>query len=199
MTAVEAQFPAITDTGSSWLDSATNTFEDLAGRWDTQSCGGGLHWQIAARGGSSAADYKNAISQAVLFQLAARLARYTGNQTYASWASKTWDWTASVGLIAPGSIVYDGTSTSDNCSEITKLQWTYDSGAFLYGSAVMHNIVRLWQCMFAKWQLLIPPSRAIAISNGRTGHKVSSLPCLVISFPVVMKQAPSRQASHLMS
>lgn len=53
--------------------------------------------------------YKNAISNGAFFQVSARLARFTGNQTYVDWAHKTWNWSQAIGLISPTYDVYDGT------------------------------------------------------------------------------------------
>lgn len=140
MTAAEAHFPEISSSPP-WLDFARNVFDAQAARWDDSSCGGGLRWQIFAF--NRGYDYKNAISQATFFQLSARLAKYTGNQTYVEWAEKVWDWSKSAGLVATDYKVFDGTVTISNCSEISKLQWTYTAGAFLYGSAVMYNEVSI--------------------------------------------------------
>lgn len=83
--------------------------------------------------------YKNSISNGAFFQLSARLARFTGNQTYLDWANKIWDWVESVGLISPTYDVYDGTDETINCSAVDHHQWTYNVGVFLYGSAALAN------------------------------------------------------------
>lgn len=138
MRAAELQFPhPSTSTSPSWLDLAVNAFNDQVSRWDTSTCGGGLRWQIFNF--NQGYDYKNAISTGAFFQLAARLARYTGNQTYADWATKSYDWTSSIGFIDHDYRVFDGALVKGNCSEIDHLQWTYAAGAFMYGSAVMTN------------------------------------------------------------
>lgn len=139
MTAAEQQFPSPAD-NMSWVDLAKNVFDLQVSRWDTATCGGGLRWQIFTF--NDGYDYKNAISSGTFFQLAARLARYTGNQTYADWATKSYEWTTSVGLIDSNFKVFDGTQVEENCSTITKLEWTYTAATFVYGSAVMYNIVR---------------------------------------------------------
>lgn len=139
MTAAEQQLPN-PPSSPSWLRLAQNVFDLQAARWDTSSCGGGLRWQIFTF--NSGYDYKNAISAGTFFQLAARLARFTGNQTYADWAEKSYEWTSSVGLIDSDFKVYDGALTTNNCSQPSHLQWTYNAATFLYGSAVMYNLVR---------------------------------------------------------
>ncbi|EOD52835.1 putative glycoside hydrolase family 76 protein [Neofusicoccum parvum UCRNP2] len=92
MTAAERDFPT-TGNQTAWIDLARNVFDTQAARWDTGSCGGGLRWQIFTF--NAGYNYKNSISQAMFFQLAARLAHFTGNQTYVDWASRAYDWTSS--------------------------------------------------------------------------------------------------------
>jgi mannan endo-1,6-alpha-mannosidase len=110
-------------------------------RWDTTTCGGGLRWQIYTF--NTGYTYKNSVANGCFFNIASRLARYTGNQTYADWAEKIWDWETSVGLIDDGYNVYDGSSDLTNCSTVDKLQWTYNTGLYMFGSAMMYNYVRV--------------------------------------------------------
>ncbi|EAA35418.3 glycosyl hydrolase family 76 protein [Neurospora crassa OR74A] len=137
MSAAESKFQDPPSDKPQWLALAQAVFNTQAARWDTQKCGGGLRWQIFAW--NQGYDYKNSISQACFFNIAARLARYTGNQSYADWADKTWDWMISSKFMDTQTYyIYDGAHTS-NCSEITPYQWTYNSGAFLLGAAAMYN------------------------------------------------------------
>ncbi|GME22881.1 Glycoside hydrolase family 76 [Neofusicoccum parvum] len=137
MTAAERDFPT-TGNQTAWIDLARNVFDTQAARWDTGSCGGGLRWQIFTF--NAGYNYKNSISQAMFFQLAARLAHFTGNQTYVDWASRAYDWTSSVGLISENFMVYDGTSVTQNCTEFSRIQWSYNAAAFVYGSAILANV-----------------------------------------------------------
>lgn len=74
--------------------------------------------------------------------MGARLARYTGNTTYADWAEKTWDWVESVGFIDPENYnIYDGAHVQDNCTDINKAQFSYNNGVFIQGAAMMYNYV----------------------------------------------------------
>lgn len=72
----------------------------------------------------------------------------TGNETYAEWTEKAWDWMAGVGLISahdqgPGYGVYDGTYVETNCSQIASwVQWTYSAGMLLNAAAVMWNVTQ---------------------------------------------------------
>ncbi|KAF2089545.1 glycoside hydrolase family 76 protein [Saccharata proteae CBS 121410] len=137
MTAAEQNFPAA-DTGNpSWLDMAVRVFESQIARWDTSTCGGGLRWQIYPE--NNGYNYKNSVSNGGLFQLAARLFRYTGNSTYSDWANRIWDWSTSVDFVDSTYNVYDGASDQDGCDPVDKLQWTYNLGLYLYGTANMWN------------------------------------------------------------
>ena len=73
--------------------------------------------------------------------MGARLARYTNNDTYAQLAETAWDWTQSVGLIAPTWEVYDGAHIDQNCSDINKLQFSYNAAVYALGAANMYNYV----------------------------------------------------------
>lgn len=128
------------DDDPSWLSLAQAVFNEQAERWDTSTCGGGLRWQIYQF--NSGYNYKNAISNGGFFQLAARLARYTGNSTYVDWAEKMWDWyTGTVLYDATDFRVYDGTSTTNNCSNADHTQWSYSYGTFIAGLAYLYNHV----------------------------------------------------------
>ncbi|KAJ9642852.1 hydrolase 76 protein [Coniosporium tulheliwenetii] len=121
-----------------WLALAQAVFNSQAPRWDTSTCGGGLKWQIFAF--NNGYNYKNAISTGTFFQLAARLYQYTGNQTYADWATTAYEWATDVGLINAEYHVFDGTDDTTNCTEINHIQWSANAGLFIYGSAVMYNM-----------------------------------------------------------
>ena len=140
MSALETQFPDIETAPASYLEVAVNSFNNIVGRWDTTSCGGGLKWQIYEKN-AYGYNYKNSISNGCTFALGARLARYTGNQTYADWAEKIYDWTKSVGLISDKYEVFDGADDKTNCAKVAdKTQWSYNNAMFLHGSAFMYDI-----------------------------------------------------------
>ncbi|KAJ5110540.1 Six-hairpin glycosidase [Penicillium argentinense] len=138
MSAAERNFPNPPKDQPGWLEMAQATFNTQAPRWDTSSCGGGLRWQIFTW--NNGYNYKNTISTGGFFNLAARLARYTGNQTYADWAEKAWDWTYSVGFMTPEYHFWDGASDLNNCTEMNKIEWTYNAGVYLLGAANMYNL-----------------------------------------------------------
>lgn len=137
MAAAEHNFPS-PPSSPPWISLATNVFKDITSRWNTTQCGGGLKWQFYPE--NKGFDYKSTITNAAYFQLAARLARYTGEATYATWAEKTWDWMTAVGLIGPNYNVYDGTDDMQDCSSVNQMQWSYNTAALLYGSAAMANV-----------------------------------------------------------
>lgn len=83
MSAAEKNYPAPSGEYS-WIQLTENLWNTQVYRWDTSSCGGGLRWQIFPS--NKGYDYKNSISNGAFFQLSARLARFTGNQTYLDWA-----------------------------------------------------------------------------------------------------------------
>lgn len=140
MSALETQFPDIETAPASYLEVAVNSFNNIVGRWDTTSCGGGLKWQIYEKN-AYGYNYKNSISNGCTFALGARLARYTGNQTYADWAEKIYDWTKSVGLISDTYEVFDGADDKTNCVKVAdQTQWSYNNAMFLHGSAFMYDI-----------------------------------------------------------
>jgi len=136
MSAAEQDFPAPENT--TWFALADAVFNEQVVRWDTASCGGGLRWQIFTF--NAGYNYKNSISNGDLFQLAARLARYTGNTTYSDWAAKVYDWTTSIGFIDDEYNVFDGADTTQNCSAVSKLQFSYVAGTYINGAAYMYNI-----------------------------------------------------------
>jgi mannan endo-1,6-alpha-mannosidase len=142
MSALEYQFPDAKDAPADYLEVAVNSFNNIVGRWDMTSCGGGLKWQIYPEN-AYGFNYKNSISNGAAFALGARLARYTGNQTYADWAVKIFDWTKKVGLISDQYEVFDGSDDKSNCATVAdKTQWTYNNAMFLHGSAFMYDYMK---------------------------------------------------------
>jgi len=140
MSAAENRFPDPPKDKPQWLALVQAVFNQYVQRWDTATCNGGLRWQIFTF--NNGYNYKNSISNGCFFNLAARLARFTGNQTYSDWATKIWTWEQAVGLVTPEFGIYDGASVTatDNCTTLDMLQWTYNAGIFLHGAAVMYNV-----------------------------------------------------------
>ncbi|KAK9483089.1 glycoside hydrolase [Lipomyces starkeyi] len=146
MAAAERNFTNPSSDQPQWLELSETVFWSMASRWDTSTCNGGLRWQIFQF--NKGYDYKNTISNAGLFLLAARLARYTGNTTYVDWAQRTWDWVEEVGFLNTDFYYfYDGASATENCTDISKYQWSYNAASFLAGSAYLYNLTLsdLWK------------------------------------------------------
>lgn len=139
MQAAERGFENPPSSQPQWLELAQGVFNSQAARWDNQNCNGGLRWQIFTF--NNGFNYKNTISNGCMFHIAARLARYTGNSSYADWAEKTYKWTESVGLISPDYKFYDGANVEGNCTSVDHIQWTYNAGIYLAGAAYMYNYV----------------------------------------------------------
>jgi mannan endo-1,6-alpha-mannosidase len=140
MTAAELNFQNPPTSSPQWVALAQAVFNTQAARWDPTSCGGGLKWQIFTF--NNGYNYKNSISTGCLFNLGSRLARYTGNGTYAAWAEKAWNWVTAIGLIDDQYNIYDGSDDTLNCSQINRVQYSYNSGIYLLGAANMYNYVR---------------------------------------------------------
>lgn len=138
LSAAEYNFPNPPASSPQWLALAQNVFNSQAARWNTAQCGGGLRWQIFVWNNGYL--YKNSISQACFFNMASRLALYTGNHTYAVWADRIWEWMVDVKFLHEDSYyIYDGAAVQTNCTEVVPYQWTYNAGAFLHGAAAMYN------------------------------------------------------------
>jgi len=141
LSAAEQNFPNPPEGSPQWLALAQAVFNTQVARWDTTSCGGGLKWQIFTF--NTGYNYKNGISNGCFMNMAARLAIYTGNASYAEWADKMWDWVTEIGLVGPNYEVYDGADDNLNCTQLDHIQWTYNAGTFLLAAANMYNFVSL--------------------------------------------------------
>jgi len=139
MDAAELKYPDPPATDPSWLALAQAVFNQQASRWNQKTCGGGLNWQIYTF--NSGYNYKNTISNMGFFQLGARLARYTGNDTYAEWATKVWDWFEASPILNVNNTwqINDGTDENNGCVDADGNQWTYNYGTTLMGAAYMYN------------------------------------------------------------
>jgi mannan endo-1,6-alpha-mannosidase len=137
MSAAEAQIA--NGNATQWLALADTVFNVLVQRWDNATCSGGLRWQVYSF--AIGFDYKNSASNGNFFQLASRLARFTGNTTYSNWANTAYSWTKKTELIDSKWNVYDGAQiVNNNCTEVNKVQFSYAAGSILSGVAHMYNI-----------------------------------------------------------
>jgi mannan endo-1,6-alpha-mannosidase len=138
MSAAEYNFSNPTDKEPQWLALAQAVFNEQADRWDMANCGGGLRWQVFQY--NQGYSYKNSISNGAFFNIAARLARYTGNSTYGDWAEKVWQFQLASGFMNSSTLaIYDG-GTVPTCKPINQIQWTYNNALFMGGCAFMYNL-----------------------------------------------------------
>lgn len=115
-----------------------NVFNDMAARWDTKTCQGGLRWQIFPT--NNGYDVKLCSSNTRFFDLSARLARYTGNKTYIDWADKTWDWMESINLLNNSTYtIFEGAHVQDDCKKPVKSEISADNAHFALGAAFLYN------------------------------------------------------------
>ncbi|KAL2815860.1 glycosyl hydrolase family 76-domain-containing protein [Aspergillus cavernicola] len=138
ITASETGFPEVSGKPT-WTSLARAVATMQINRWNTEQCDGGITWQIHPW--QAGYTLRNSISNGGLFLLSARLGRFTTNQTYFEWAEQIWDWSADTPLIQAEKNWYvaDSTSGDNNCIDSGDMQWSYNYGVYLAGSAVMYN------------------------------------------------------------
>ena len=140
MTAAELNFPNPPQKQPQWIELAQAVFAEQQERWNDGSCGGGIRWQIhpVVRGW----DYKNAISNALFFQLASRLGLYTGEKRYKEWADKVWAWMEKTTMVTQEFDIWDGFYAGNGCADINHVQWSPNYAALLMGAVYMYDQVR---------------------------------------------------------
>ncbi|KAK3317433.1 glycoside hydrolase family 76 protein [Cercophora scortea] len=153
MLAAENKFPNPPEGKAQWLALAQAVFNTQASpeRHD-ETCGGGIRWQVPPT--NMGYDYKNTIANACFFNLGARLARYTKNETYAMWAAKTFDWLWTVNYIDHADWrVYDGGHVGHNCTDVNKAQFSYNVALLIHGCAYMWDYTNgstIWETRINK-------------------------------------------------
>ena len=138
--AAEAGLPDVPGSPS-WLALAQAVFNFQTNLWDDKVCGGGFRWQVYSF--NAGYNLKNTISNGGFFQLAARLARYTGNQTYVDWADKVYDWMAGSHLLQEQNgvlYIWDNTDANNGCIDVEHHVWSYNYGTLLSGAAYLYNL-----------------------------------------------------------
>jgi predicted alpha-1,6-mannanase (GH76 family) len=116
---------AHTLTGSAeYLSAAESIFRYLTRGWDD-----GMWW-------TTRRDYKNAITNELFGQLAARLHAQTERPSYLDWARREWDWFMASGMINSSGLINDGLTRSGANNGGTT--WTYNQGVILGFAAAMH-------------------------------------------------------------
>ena len=93
------------------------------------------------------------IANGIFFNLGARLARYTGNDTYAKVAEQTYDWLDKIGFIDPDTYaIYDGAHVETNCTDINKSEFSYNMAAVSQGVAFMYDYTKSDSATSAIWE-----------------------------------------------
>ena len=178
MDAVEANFPEAGGDNPSWLALAQAVFNFESAYWDAATCGGGFRWQVYSF--NAGYQLKNSISNGGNFQLAARLAYVTGNQSYADWATKVWDWMEASPLMeTQGDTLYiwDNTDTTNNCTTVQHFVWSYNYGTMLMGAAYMYNATNgsaLWE---QRVQLILTSTFGLFFPSKYGGNIMYELQC----------------------
>jgi len=143
MLAAEHVFKNPPEDEPQWLAIVQAIFNEFVSRWDEEHCGGGLRWQVFNF--NIGWNYKNSVSNGCFFNVASRLARYTGNDSYAEWASDIWDWEKEIGLISDDWKLRDGVTIREGqeCSDdMDGTEWSYNSGIWLHGAANMYDYTK---------------------------------------------------------
>ncbi|KAF3353889.1 hypothetical protein VD0004_g5771 [Verticillium dahliae] len=137
MLAAENKFPDPPEDQPQWLALAQAVWSTQNDRFDDH-CNGGLRWQAVST--NAGYNYKNTIANGCFFNIGARLARYTRNDTYTQAAEETWDWLWGVNYIDHENWrVYDGGHIEHNCTDINKATFSYNIAVLMQGAAFMYN------------------------------------------------------------
>ncbi|KAK7943920.1 mannan endo-1-6-alpha-mannosidase DCW1-like protein [Apiospora aurea] len=111
-------------------------------------------------------DYVNTISNGIYFNLGARLARYTGNDTYAEYAEKTYELLERLKYIDEEGNVHDGAHLPKDCLDVNKLQFSYNAAVMIQGAAYMYDVTNQSQKWKDRLDLLVDRSLAVFFPNG---------------------------------
>lgn len=179
--------------GNSWLLLADNAFNDFVQRWESNkvSCGGGLTWSFQFNPGMPGqSTYKNSVSNGGFFQIAARLARYTGDDKYATWAETVYDWMSGIGFVGSGFQVYDGAGIDQACKQLNTDQWSYNSAIMMYGAAAMADF---YGGSNVTWNQRVDGFVSAALAQFTTPS--ASGPILIETVRNCAKAGPNRQSS----
>ena len=136
-----------------YLAMAETIFTDIAGQWETGTCGGGVWWSKKTR-------YKNAIANELFLELAAALANRAATveekQKYLDWAEREWAWFHASGMINAQNLVNDGLDSThpDACANNGRTTWSYNQGVILGGLVELYKADRD--------PALLPEAQAIA-------------------------------------
>jgi mannan endo-1,6-alpha-mannosidase len=178
MEAAEAGLPDVGGDAPSWLALAQAVFNFQTTLWDDATCGGGMRWQVYSF--NAGYNLKNTISNGGYFNLAARLALYTGNQTYADWAEKMWDWIEQSPLFQrqDGTLyIWDNTDANNGCIDVQHFVWTYNYGTMLMGAAAMYNLTQGAEPWGTRVQEILDGAYALFFPQEYGGGIMSEMQC----------------------
>ncbi|POR32203.1 Mannan endo-1,6-alpha-mannosidase DCW1 [Tolypocladium paradoxum] len=173
MLAAELKFPNPPDDKPQWLALAQAVWNTMAdpSRHDS-NCNGGMRWQIPFS--NNGYNYKNSIANGCYFNIGARLARYTHNETYAKKAEDTWNWLWGTNYINHENWhVYDGAHVETNCTDINKATFSYNAAVLLQGAAFMYNFTDGDQ----KWKERVEKLADSLLSNFFPDGVAYEVPC----------------------
>ena len=190
MDAAELGFPNPPADQPQWLSLVQAVFNDQTDVWDADTCHGGMRWQIFPY--NIGYDYKNVGANGGYFHLAARLARYTGNHTYADYAERMWNWidSTSIFLKSPDNStihVWDGIHVI-NCSEPTRASFTYNAAMVVAGAAYMYDFTNRNATWGGRLQALLNGMDeyfVVASNTPAAPHKQSPINGTILCDPIV--------------
>ena len=121
-----------------YLTMAQTIFADIAGQWETKTCGGGVWW-------NKKTGYKNAIANELFLELAAALANRASSaeekQKYLEWAQREWAWFRGSGMINAQNLVNDGLDAANPnaCTNNGRNTWSYNQGVIVCGLVELYK------------------------------------------------------------
>jgi predicted alpha-1,6-mannanase (GH76 family) len=143
-----------------YLRVSKGIFNDMVKRaWDNK-CDGGIRW----------ADniwYKNAITNELFMELAARLALEPADSVkrdyYLQWAIKDWNWIKNSGMINKDAMINDG--LDNKCLNNGGFAWSYNQGVILGGLKDLYLLTG--DSVYLKEAKTLANSSMKHLSNGR--------------------------------
>ncbi|KAL8282922.1 hypothetical protein RB600_006090 [Gaeumannomyces tritici] len=132
-----------------WLRLAQNAFDMQAARFEFEekplgenyNCGGGLRSDIDSRAISFYR--KDTLANTCFMNLGARLAKFTGNETYAKYSERAWNWMWNIEYIDHQTYaVYYGAAMNHNCTGMAKQRYSGSASWLTEGAAFMYNFTK---------------------------------------------------------
>ncbi|KAF2870288.1 glycosyl hydrolase family 76-domain-containing protein [Massariosphaeria phaeospora] len=121
-----------------YFQLADEVFSAQTERWNSSLCNGILRHSIFLF--NEGYDQSSALGMSSFFLLSARLARFSGNQTYITWAEKAFASAQKVGFISDKYQVFDRADIVDEKCVLDKSSSTSSNlGRWIEGTAVLYN------------------------------------------------------------